>query len=127
MTVDVGGQERELRLHQVAPGTYEATTPVSDRDGLAVRWRDADTALERHLMPAPNAESRYRPPDAEALRRIAEATGGTFDPDLTQLLDPGDQTVVRPTALWPALAALALIAYLVNMLLRRVRVIRQAP
>jgi uncharacterized membrane protein len=125
VTVDVGGQARELRLHQVAPGTYEATTPVSDRDTLSVRWRDADTALERHLMPAPNAESRYRPPDTEALRRIAESTGGAYDPDLAELLDPGDQTVVRPTALWPPLAALALVFYLANMLLRRVRVIRR--
>jgi len=124
VTVDVGGEERELRLQQVAPGTYEASTPLAAEDEIAVRWSGDDTALERHLPPAPNAEDRYLPPDTARLQWLAEATGGIFDPSVQQLLDPAGQTVVRPTRLWPFLAAVALLLYLINMLLRRVRVIR---
>ncbi len=124
VTVDVGGEERELSLHQVAPGLYEASTPLAAEEEASVRWNGDDAPFERHLLPAPNAEDRYLPPDTARLRWLAEATGGIFDPSVERLLDPAGQTVVRPTRLWPLLAALALALYLVNMLLRRVRVIR---
>jgi uncharacterized membrane protein len=124
VTIDVGGEERELDLHQVAPGTYEASTPLASGAGAAIRWSGGDGALERHLLPAPNAEDRYLPPDVARLQWLADTTNGQFDPTVAQLLDPGDQRVVRPTRLWPFLAALALVLYLANMLLRRVRVIK---
>ncbi|HJO04536.1 MAG TPA: hypothetical protein QGG47_11235, partial [Acidobacteriota bacterium] len=62
--------------------------------------------------------------DDEALRNLAAATGGVHDPALDELFDAGDQTVTRPLRLWPILAVLALLLYLTNMLLRRVRVFR---
>ena len=126
VTVDVGGEERELSLNQVAPGAYEASTPLAAEDEMSVRWSGDDAALERHLLPAPNAEDRYLPPDIARLQWLSETTGGIFDPSVQQLLDPAGQTVVRPTRLWPILAAIALLLYLLNMLLRRVRVIRAA-
>ena len=95
---------------------------------MSVRWSwRRDPAIERHLLPAPNAEDRYLPPDTGRLRWLAETTGGIFDPSVEQLLDPSGQTVVRPTRLWPFLAAVALLLYLTNMVLRRVRVIRAEP
>jgi uncharacterized membrane protein len=127
LTVDVGGEERELHLQQVAPGTYEASTLLAAEDELSVRWSGDDTPLERHLLPAPNAEDRYLPPDTARLQWLAETTGGIFDPSVEQLLDAAGQTVVRPTRVWPFLAAVALLLYLTNMLLRRVRVIRAEP
>jgi len=127
VTVDVGGEERELNLQQVAPGLYEASTPLAAEDEMSVRWSGDDAQLERHLLPAANAEDRYLPPDTARLRWLAETTGGIFDPSVQQLLDPAGQTVVRPTRLWPFLAVAALVLYLINMLLRRVRVIRAEP
>ncbi len=124
VTIDVGGEERELSLHQVAPGTYEASTPLDAAESAAIRWSGDDETLERHLLPAPNAEDRYLPPDVARLQWLAETTEGAYDPSVAQLLDPGDQSVVRPTRLWPFFAVLALVLYLTNMLLRRVRVIR---
>ncbi len=124
VTIDIGGEERELSLHQVAPGTYEASTPLAAEDEMSITWRGDEAAIERHLLRDSNAEDRYLPPDTGRLRWLAETTGGVFDPSVQQLLDPAGQTVVRPTRLWPFLAALALMSYLVNMLLRRVRIIR---
>ncbi|NKB88237.1 MAG: VWA domain-containing protein [Acidobacteria bacterium] len=124
VTVDVGGEELEISLHQIAPGTYEARTPLAAEAEAAIRWSGDDTSIERHLLPAPNAEDRYLPPDVARLQWLAETTAGAYDASVDAVLDAGDQTVVRPTRLWPLLAVIALVFYLTNMLLRRVRVIK---
>lgn len=124
ITTVVGDDESELELAQIAPGRYEAHLPLSLETQASFRWSDRGDDIERTLVPVVSEERRYRPADDEALRRLATATGGVHDPALGQLFDTGDQTVTRPLQLWPGLAALALLLYLANMLLRRVRVFR---
>ena len=124
VTAAVGDDESEIELAQVAPGRYEARLPLASDAEARFLWSDRDDAIERTLVPVVSAERRYRPADDEALRGLATATGGVHEPAMADLFDPGDQTVTRPLRLWPGLAALALLLYLVNMLLRRVRVFR---
>jgi hypothetical protein len=124
VAVTVGDDESELELAQVAPGRYQARLPLSLETEASFRWSDRGDDIERTVVPVVSEERRYRPADDEALRRLAAATGGVHDPTLDQLFDAGDQTVTRPLRLWPALAAVALLLYLANMLLRRVRVFR---
>ena len=117
------GETYSVALLQVAPGRYQASFASPESEALAVRWRAAaGTALERRLLARPPAETGYRAPDESLLRRLAAATGGIFDPTLEQLRAADGRSVVRPLRLWPGLAALALALYLVNMLLRRIRV-----
>ena len=120
----VGDDESEIELAQVAPGRYEARAPLSLDSQASFRWSDRGVDIERTLVPVVSEERRYRPADDEALRNLAAATGGVHDPALDELFDAGDQTVTRPLRLWPILAVLALLLYLTNMLLRRVRVFR---
>ncbi len=124
VTATLGDDESEIELAQVAPGRYEAHLPLSPDSQASFRWSDRGDDIERTLVPVVSEELRYRPADEEALRNLATATGGVYDPALDELFDAGDQTVTRPLRLWPALAALALLLYLANMLLRRVRVFR---
>ena len=105
-------------------GATRRACPLLPDSQASFRWSDRGDDIERTLVPVVSEERRYRPADEEALRILATATGGVHDSALDELFDVGDQTVTRPLRLWPALAALALLLYLANMLLRRVRVFR---
>ena len=51
---------------------------------------------------------------------LAAETGGVVAPAPGQVLSAGGDRVVRSRALWPLLALLALIAYLLDLSVRRV-------
>ena len=55
------------------------------------------------------------------LRSISNETKGRFQPRAEDILAPNGETTSLPTPLWPYLAALALVLYLTDVLLRRVR------
>lgn len=120
-------EPREIELAQVAPGRYRASTPVAADVSLAVRWMPArEEPIERRLVAEPPYELRFRPADQPLLRRLADRTGGMHAPDAAAAAGASSRTVSRPTRLAPGLAALALLAYLANMLLRRVRIWNEA-
>lgn len=127
VAVTVGAEEsREIELAQVAPGRYRAALAAPADTTVAVRWESDDATIERRLVPEPARELRFRPADDGVLRRLADRTGGVHAPDDRTVAAASSRTVVRPLRLAPGLAALALVAYLANMLLRRVRVWREA-
>ncbi len=127
--VTVGDTEpRTVQLSQVAPGSYEARIGAAAEEPLTVSWAgDRNESAERRLLPGIDPELRYRAPDQALLRGLARATGGRYDATPDQLVATDGQTVERPLQLWPGLAAVALLLYLLNMLLRRVRLIGEAP
>ena len=117
---------RELPLRQTAPGRYEARFPLDAygsfvltathrREGRAVAESAAQLA-----NPYP-AEYATLEPDVALLERAAEATGGSTDPEPSALFDPGDETIRAHEDLWPWLIYLALGLFLLDLLLRRVR------
>jgi hypothetical protein len=67
------------------------------------------------------AEYHFYPPDIQKLRFISEATGGVFNPQGHEIFDARGETVPFPMPLWPMLSAIALLLYLVDIFLRRVR------
>lgn len=118
-----------VALTQAAPGRYEAVVPIDgDRDYLA-RVLPGDGATLADGLPADalllaprGDELRFRPADEAGLRRLSEQTGGRFEPDAAAVAEPGDTGVRSPVALWPWLVALALLLFLADLLLRRVRI-----
>ncbi len=66
-------------------------------------------------------EYRFYPRDEALLAALAESSGGVFDPEMEAIFAADGQTVVSPIALWPYLAGLALLLYVTDLLLRRVR------
>ena len=106
---------------RVGRGAYTAAFPLARRGDYAFSVASPDGAeTRRALLYSYPDEYRLLPPDIELLQAISRDTGGAFEPTLEQLFSEDGQTT-RPIALWPFLAAAALVLYLLDLLLRRVR------
>jgi hypothetical protein len=121
------GEERpSFPLRQTAPGHYEATFPLEDYGSFvltAEHKREGQTVAESQAQlvnPYPREYAALEP-DTRLLARAAEITGGKGEPTVDEVFDPGDETVVYHEELWPKLLFLALGLFLVDLLLRRVR------
>ncbi len=55
------------------------------------------------------------------LKSIADATGGKFNPTVTQLLDSGGKYTDSTLRLWPGLLALAILLNLIELAMRKWR------
>jgi Ca-activated chloride channel homolog len=117
------GATAKLAARQVAPGRYQARVTADARQPLTVSVSEGGvSAPSRLVLPDPNAEYRFNPGDVVVLRSIASATGGALSPTPEVLRETaGSKQTVR-RALWPALVAFGLVMWLVDVLLRRVRV-----
>ena len=115
-----------LPLHQVAPGRYEARLPLDAycsfvlsaahrREGRLVAESTAQLAY-----PYPR-ELREVEPDEALLAQVAELTGGSVDPAPTDVFDAHEETIEAHEELWPKLLYLALFLFVIDLLLRRVR------
>ncbi|MEO0322384.1 MAG: VWA domain-containing protein [Myxococcota bacterium] len=119
-------RRRRLPLAQTAPGRYEARFPLEAfgsfvltadhrREGRVVAESTAQLA-----NPYPAEYARLEP-DAELLARVAEATGGRVDPTPAQAASAGGESLRASEDLWPALLFAALMLFLLDLWLRRVR------
>jgi len=119
------GAERRVDARQIAPGAYEADVVLDGTTGYAIVAEGLDGGAENPAVTiAANYpdEYRFRPADPRALSAMSIATGGRYEPDAAALgARAGDRSSV-PTRLWPGLLVLALAAYLLDLLLRRVRI-----
>ena len=116
----------EHPLHQTAPGRYEARFAL-ERYGsfvlTAEHQRDGATVAESTVEldnPYPR-EYMTLEPDVALLRRAAEVTGGSIDPTSAELFDPGEESIRHHEELWPKVIFLALILFVIDLALRRVR------
>jgi Ca-activated chloride channel family protein len=108
-------------LRQVAPGRYE-TSVIADASKTLTVSTTGDAAASRVIVPDPAAEYRFRPIDDERLRSIALSTGGAWKPTVETLSNRTGDTRTERRPLWPALLALALSLWFVDLVFRRVRV-----
>jgi Ca-activated chloride channel family protein len=117
----------EVPARQTAPGHYEARAIVDAAQPFAATVvatdGGADTGVTSALVvPDPNEEYRFRPPDEARLRAIADATGGQWMPTPASLANTKGEHRTTRRPLWPALLWTALGLWMVDLLLRRVRV-----
>lgn len=124
-----------LALRQVAPGRYEASVPVATAGNapyvfelLAEGEVGSATArragLRQLYYPYPD-ELRSFPPDVGLLSAIAQQTGGKLGASVEEIFDPRDDRGVARRALWPWLAAIGLVLYLLDLALRRAPFVRR--
>lgn len=113
-------------LRQVAPGRYEARFPL-DRYGsfvlTATHRRDGRAIAESIAQIANPYPREYATlePDESLMRRAASVAGGFGDPTPAQVFDPHGEKIKRHEDLWSKLLYLALALFLLDLLLRRVR------
>ena len=123
--VSAGSAARNVPARQVAPGRYEATVVADANRPLVASVSEGPSDVvkpSRTIAPDPAAEYRFSAPDENLLRAISTATGGTLRPAAASLAaKPGERSSER-RPLWPALAALALALWFVDLTFRRIRV-----
>lgn len=117
----------ELAARQTAPGHYEARAIVDAAESFAASLVPTDGAtgsgITSGLVVADaNAEYRFRASDESRLRSIASATGGQWQPTAAQLSNTEGERRASRRPLWPTLLWIALGLWLVDLLMRRVRV-----
>lgn len=120
--VDPDGSGIPLNAAQVGPGTYQATHPLHaslDSPYLFRLSADGLEAQSRELFYPYSDEYRLYPPNTELLLAIAEQTGGKVLPENEEIFDDYGESASVPTPLWPFFAVLALLAYLLDLALRR--------
>ena len=119
--VDASGDTRVVQIVRVGPGAYTGDVELTAGDHRFDLVLPDGTETSRSILYSYPEEYRFRPANVELLRAVARDTGGAFAPS-TETLFAGDGVrTTRPIALWPYLAALALALYLLDLLLRRIR------
>ena len=120
--VDPSQAASTIEVPQVGPGSYETRFPLA-QDGTYVFRTVGDVAggASRTLEYSYPDEYHFYPPDFQTLRLISSETGGVYQPAGPEIFDPNGETVSVHTRLWPMLAALALVLYLLDVFLRRLR------
>ncbi len=115
---------RQRAVDQVAPGRYAAGfgTPAPGTYYLELRLEHGGQLVyvaRRGLVAGYADEYRTRPTDRELLRAVAEATGGSYDPQPAAVVAPSQRTVPRTTLLWPYFLASAAVILVVDVAVRR--------
>lgn len=120
--VESNGIGMPLRLDQVGPSTFQARHPIetSSDDSYVFRLsaNGVEDRLETIYYPYSD-EYRLYPPNSELLSLISTQTGGLFLPDVEDIFDDYGESALVPTPLWPWLAGLALLGYLLDIAVRR--------
>jgi len=125
------GEPRTVALKQAAPGRYEVEFDA-DRPGayavqISVQGSDgAVPGLACGFVQPGSQETRTLAADLELMRRIADVGRGRplaidDQPDLDDLFAAADDEAGRQADLWPSFVAAALIAFCLDVFLKRIR------
>ena len=116
------GFQRPVEVRKVAEGAYQGRVAVADRTGLfRVRPLAESRTFPELGLYRVSAELRDYGNDAPLLRRVAELTGGRFNPQPKEVFDSGGRAVSSKLRLWPGLLALASLLNLAELTLRKWR------
>ena len=118
----------KIDMTQTAPGRYEGTFETSQRGNYQLdlaQSRGSGEAVRqsRGLVIGYPEELRLKPTNEAALKSIAEISGGQFNPEPTDLLNPTSRTARLPVPLWPYLLMAALTLFIADVALRRVELV----
>ncbi len=128
---EASGQSKELPMAQTAPGRYEANFQLDSYGSFTLEAEhlreQPDGSLKKvavsygHIsMPYPREYASFEA-DGEKLERAALATGGQSNPTIETVFDPGDEKIETHQELWSRGILLALVLFLLDLLVRRVR------
>ena len=129
---------RKVPMPQIAPGRYAADFPL-DRYGSFLLHASLERTLDEgsqgaaprktatvaesfgHVTNSYPREYLALAPDIETLTRAAVVTGGGVDPAPAAVFDPAGEAIRYHEDLWPRFVAGAIALFLLDLLVRRVR------
>ena len=126
------GTEVTIPMRQTAAGRYEAQAALPQFGPYQLT---ADHQLDGNSFAASYGSVSYPYPDEllsvasnpDLARRAAILTGGSVDPEPSVLWDPGDELTEYRRELWPWALFAALGLFVIDLLLRRVRMFGLRP
>ena len=127
LSLSIGQEVRTANMSQIAPGQYQLIVPFKDQQPIsatllaksAISDEIVDMAGSRSVFPGFPAEYRFSGPNLDLLSAVALSTGGLLDARAEEVFSPATDAAHKRFALWPILMILALIAYLVDIFVRR--------
>jgi hypothetical protein len=129
-TLSVIGPQRRVvaqavPMQQTAPGRYVARfdTATAGTYHLELAQHQGDRVALRQtrgLVVGYPEELRLRPTNQQLLERIAEVSGGQYNPPPAEVFQGRGRTAYRAQPLWPYLLAIALLVFCADVALRRI-------
>jgi uncharacterized membrane protein len=128
-------ETKKIPLRQTAPGRYEADFPI-DRYGSFLLHASLEKSIEDakggeksvsvaesfgHVTNPYPREYLALAPDLVSLAHVAEVTGGRMDPDARAPFDSAGEHVSYHEDLWPRFIGAAIVVFLLDLFVRRVR------
>jgi hypothetical protein len=123
------GDSSVTALRQSAPGTYAARVKLDAVSAAPYRFellpgpalpaRDIARVGTRALYYPQSDEFRAQPPDVAMLNALSERTGGRFAAQAAEIFAPSSDGGMAAWSLWPALVCAALLAFLLEIAVRR--------
>ncbi|MBI3209034.1 MAG: VWA domain-containing protein [Candidatus Solibacter usitatus] len=114
------GFQKPVELKKTAPGVYRGRLAIGNRRGLfRVRPVVESTAFPEVGIYRPEDEMDDFGSDPQLMRQIASFTGGRFQPPPKDIFSAGGKSVPATVSLWPGLLALAILANLLELVLRK--------
>jgi Ca-activated chloride channel family protein len=127
-----GGERKEYPMRQTAPGRYEAEFQLVDYGSFVLKAEHRKVTESGDTKPVGVSYGHISNPypreyasfeaDLDRLKRVALAGDGTVDPEPKALFDPGDEKIIYHEQLWNRFIYLAIILFLLDLLVRRVRI-----
>jgi hypothetical protein len=128
-------ETRDVAMKQTAPGRYEADFPL-DRYGSFLLHAGLEKSIDEgsktrtatvaesfgHVTNPYPREYLALAPDVDTLQRAAVATGGALSPDARTPFDPAGESIRYHQDLWPRFLGGAIALFLLDLLVRRVRI-----
>lgn len=130
------GEVRKVAMRQTAPGRYESDFPL-ERFGSFLLHASLEKPVDDgkggmksvqvaesfgHVTNPYPREYLALAPDLVTMSRTARVTGGRMDPEAKQIFDPAGETIRYHQDLWSRFIGAALGLYLLDLLIRRVRI-----
>ena len=108
-------------LHQVGPGYYEVQFPLKQEGSYVFRVTGEKAGASGTLAHSYPDKYHLHEPNVNLLRAISDETKGKFQPPAQDIFATHGENVIFPVPLWPYLAVAALLLYMVDVFLRRIR------
>jgi hypothetical protein len=127
-----GGETKVVDLRQTAPGRYEVSLPLDKYGSFLLRAEHMHEDKDGQLRPVavsyghvsnpyPREYASFEP-DLTTLEKAAIVTGGAVDPPTVRaVFDPSGEKVTFHEELWPKFIYAAMAVFLLDLLVRRVR------
>ena len=116
------GDKTVVSLGQIGPNTYQGRYPIEasieSPYGFNISAEGFDDRSLSLYYPYSD-EYRLYPANTVLLGDISEKTGGKIFPDNEDIFEDYGENAFIPTQLWPLLAGLALVLYLLDIAIRR--------